>query len=320
MKNKPIIAAVLIMVAVWLMPAGRAGAAGRSLDGLTVSPAFQQVTIQSGADQTPIDFKITNNRPTAQALTFSVSDFNTLNESGGLFFVGTNPTALQKKYGLARWVSLTTDKLVLQPKQTYDLKASILNLPSLAPGGHYGALMISLADGQPSPKQQVGLQPIASSLLFVTKPQGATHQLSLSDVYFSHSLISLPRKVTLRFQNTGNTHVVPRGEVTLKAPDGKPVSKGVINPDSNIILPQTYRRYQVDLQRLAGSGSHGRYSLRVDFRFDGIDGFRSYQSSFWYLEPAILWFIALIVLAAVALAAVRFKKKGKAAPKNSSAQ
>src|SRR4051794_27905573 len=73
--------------------------------GITVSPALQQVSIPGDVKDEPITFAITNNEHTTQNLSLSVADFNTLDESGGLFFIGTNPTALQKKYGLAKWIT-----------------------------------------------------------------------------------------------------------------------------------------------------------------------------------------------------------------------
>jgi len=302
-------------VAIFIMLSGqKALAASQPASGLTVSPAFQMVTIAPGAAEQPASFKITNNRPVAQEVSLSVADFNTLNESGGLFFVGTNPTALQKKYGLAKWVSLPASKLVIQPNQTVSLNASILNLPTLQPGGHYGALMISL--GSPNTQAgQVGIQPIASSLLFVTKAQGATHKLALSDVYMKHSLFKLPAAVTLRFNNDGNTHVVPRGSVYVTAPSGKVVSRGIINENSEIILPETLRKYNVALKPLERSKAIGKYTLHVDFRFDGIAQFRTYQQSILIISAvgllSVLTFVAVVVIIALLAFRKRMRKRIK---------
>lgn len=291
MKSR-LISAVLLLVLPALALSGRAAGAAPAATGITISPAFQMVTIQPSASEQPVVFKITNNRPVAQDLSFAVRDFNTLNESGGLFFVGTNPTALQKKYGLAKWFSLPTTSLTIPAGQTATLNASIVNLPDLSPGGHYGALMISLGDGNSAGK--VGLQPIASSLLFVTKPGGDTHRLGLSSVSFSHTLFKLPGSVNLRFHNDGNTHLVPRGNVYLEDPSGKVISKGIINDDSGIILPETYRRYFVPMRTIASSNKVGKYKLRIDYRFDGFDGYRSYQKSFWHL-PTIAAALAVVI-------------------------
>src|SRR6266404_633901 len=246
----------LLVFGFWFLKFAPAQAASPS--GITVSPAFQMVTIPAGASQQPVTFSITNDQSVAQKLSLSVADFNTLNESGGLFFVGTNPTDLQKRYGLAKWVSLPATLVTIPPKQTYKIQADVLNLPSLAAGGHYGALMIALDNGSnPVGNNQVGLHPIASSLLFVTKLDGATYNLSLAGVNFKHSLFSPPSSVTLRFQNVGNTHLMPRDSVTLIGPGRRLISKGIINQNSAVILPQTYRRYSTPLRQLSSVNHFG---------------------------------------------------------------
>jgi hypothetical protein len=269
--------------------------AAQTPSGITVSPAFQQVSVPAGTAQQPVTFTITNNKKSPQSISLSVADFNTLNESGGLFFVGTNPTQLQQKYGLAKWVSLPQKQLTLSASQTVKINAEILNLPTLAAGGHYGALMISLT-GSGSGANEVGLKPIASSLLFATKQPGDTHHLSLSNVYIKHSIFSLPKTVTLRFYNDGNTHVVPRGVVQIVGPNGKLISRGIINQNSGIILPETYRQYKVELSSQTTARLPGSYKLSVDFRFDGIDQFRGYQTSFYYVSLAASVIAAVVIL------------------------
>jgi hypothetical protein len=277
--------------------------AAQTPSGITVSPAFQQVSVSQAVTKQPVTFTITNDKTTAQSFTLSVADFNTLNESGGLFFVGTNPTDLQKKYGLASWISLPVKSLTLAPKQTTKIQASILNLPTLQGGGHYGALMIALDSGNNSNgANQVGLHPIASSLLFVTKLSGATYDLSLSGVTYKHSLFKLPDSVNLRFQNLGNTHLTPRGSVTISDSKGKTVSKGVLNENSGIILPQAFRQYKVDLRNVSTSKPYGNYKIALAYRFDGFNQFRTYQSTINLFPIALIIVIIIITVGLIILA------------------
>lgn len=276
--------------------------------GITVSPAFQLASVKANEDQHTLNFKVTNNRPTDQTINFSVADFNTLGESGGLAFVGTNPTELQKKYGLANWVRLSQTSATIAPGQTATINASVLNDSSLAPGGHYGALLLSLDTGNASGQNKIALKPIASSLLFVTKVGGDTHKMALAGVDASHSIFKLPDSVNLRFKNSGNTHLVPRGIVNVTAPDGTVVKKGVINENSSIILPETYRLYSVPLKNIAHTSMPGNYKLSVDFRFDDLDQYRRYQTSLFLLPPIVILVIPLILAIAGFCAYYLFKK------------
>jgi hypothetical protein len=265
--------------------------------GITVSPAFQQVSIPQGQASVPIKFTVTNHQTKTQTIKLGTQDFNTLGETGGLVFVGSNPTELQKKYGLAKWVELPQTRLTIQPNQTATVNASVLNLSTLNPGGHYGALMLALNDSGQS-NNSVVLHPIASSLLFVTKLGGDTHRLGLAGVESKHNIFNLPGNVTLRFQNAGNTHVIPRGIVTLSDPKGHIVKKGIINQDSNIILPETVRKLSVPLQTISTSHLPGSYTIKVDFRFDGFSQYREYKQGFINIPVVVVIIVlALLVMA-----------------------
>jgi hypothetical protein len=277
--------------------------------GITVSPAFQQVSIDSSELAQPVSFTIINNKTTPQTISLSAQDFNSLSETGGLLFVGANPTQLQKKYGLAQWLQLPQKSLTLQPKQSVKITANILNLPSLSAGGHYGALMIGLDNGgKQASGNGVSLHPVASSLLFVTKIGGDTHKLSLANVYVKRSMLRLPGSVTLRFHNDGNTHLIPRGSVSLYDGRQRLISKGIINQDSGIILPGTFRRYSVYLSSVHRPLLPGHYTLNVDFRFDGISQYRRYSTSFFSiprLARTIEVLIVLVILTVIAWWIVR---------------
>jgi hypothetical protein len=277
-------------------------AASKSPTGITISPAFQQITILPDEAERPLQLRITNNQTQLITLAVSSADFNSLSDTGGLFFVGANPTDLQKKYGLAKWINFPSSSLALSPHQTTTINASILNQPDLAPGGHYGAVMLSIASGNGAGgTNKIAIHPIASSLLFVNKVGGDIHKLNLTSVSLSHRPFSLPSSVTLRFHNDGNTHLYPRGVINVTDPKGKIVSKGVINQDSNPILPETFRLYTVPLTKLKSPVLPGRYKLTVNYRFDGYDQLRTYQTSFIVFSFGSF---IIIMMAATAIGAV----------------
>jgi len=301
--NRRLLVLLPLLIVCWaFLVFGRlAKAAGSSPpQGITISPAYQQISIDSSQASKPISFTITNNKPTPQTITFSSADFNTLSETGGLVFVGSNPTEIQQKYGLAQWFELPRKSLTIQPKQSVNLSADILNLASMPAGGHYGALLVSLGSGAQSGKNgDVSIHPIASSLLFVTKLGGDTHKLSLTNVYVKHSLLRLPGSVTLRFHNDGNTHLTPRGTITVYDSGHRLISKGIINENSGILLPASFRQYSVQLQRVNMPHLPGKYILNVDYRFDGISQYRRYSTSFFSM-PRLATAIEIVAGAAIA--------------------
>lgn len=287
-----------IALAPCLLSHRAAAATAKPPTGITVSPAFAQISIQATESEYPFKFMITNDQNYPVTLSLSSADFNSLNETGGLFFVGSNPTDLQKRYGLAKWMSLPASTATIPAKKTVSLTASILNQDTLAPGGHYGAIMLSIAsDSNASTSQnKVAVQPIASLLLFVNKVGGDIHKLNLTNVYIGRSFFGLPSSITSRFHNDGNTHLVPRGTVTITNSKGRLVGNGVINENSNLILPQTYRSFIVPIAKISRVSVLARYKVDVNYRFDGYDQFRTYQTSILVVTPIGFIAVALIVV------------------------
>jgi len=152
--------------------------------------------------------------------------------------------------------------------------------------------MVIIDNGSgPNAGNKISLNPIASALLFVNKIGGDIHNLILDKVDKANNLFALPSVVTLHFRNQGNTHVLPRGTVEIRGPGGRLISKGVINEGSAIILPELSRNFQVKLGRLALPVRPGHYRLSVNYRFDGYDQFRTYQTNFFLAAP-----VGLIVI------------------------
>jgi hypothetical protein len=282
----------------------------KSPKGITLSPALIQTSIESTESEHQLNFQITNNKPVVQTIKISTADFNTLDESGGLVFVGTNPTNLQKKYGLAEWITLSTTSLTLEPGQTAKVSATITNQSTLSPGGHYGALMLTLDDlNQTNAQNKVSVHPIATSLLFVNKSGGDTHRLKLTNVNSSHNIFKLPSEITLRFYNDGNTHLTPRGTIEITDPRGKLVAKGIINENSNLLLPESYRKFSVPIKQISNSPFPGKYKITTNFRFDGYEQIRTYQTSQFLLTPLLLLFVLSVVF--IAVIAVLFLTKSR---------
>lgn len=269
--------------------------------GITISPPLQKVNIIPGTNQETVNFTLTNNEAFPQVIQLKTADFNSLNDSGGLLFVGTSPQQLKQEYGLAKWLVLPSTNIVAPPHQAVPVSVLVQNRPDLAPGGHYGALLFYLGNNGSS-RGQVNITPVATALLFVTNLNGATYRLDLQSVQSPHSFFKLPTSVSFRFYNKGNTFLTPRGFITLTDPHGKLVAKGIINAASSLILPQTVRNYAVPLQTVALSKGVGNYTLTVNYRFDGLNQYRAYRNSLFLGTPGLLAAIFVVGLIAVLLA------------------
>lgn len=286
----------VVIVAGFLAPA--TALAAPSPSAASISPAYQEIDVSQNAPQQSFTFKLTNKSNYAQRYDLSAVDFGTLDETGGVAFLGDNTTNFEQKYGLASWLTLEKTIVFADPGQTQTLRVTIENRESLAPGGHYGAILVKASPQDVSAEgDKVELQAVLSSLILVKKEGGLRYGLSLSGETDNANRLRLPSVINLRFQNSGNVHAVPRGLIRVVDPAGHEVARGVINTDSSFILPESFRRLQVATLPLARAWLPGRYRLAVQYRYDGSNQVTTWEKSFWLLPSDLVWTLAVVALA-----------------------
>lgn len=264
----------------------------RPLGGITVSPAFQQVGIAATDTSKEGQIKLTNQTGEPLEFSLAITDFGSLDETGGVLFIGKDQRSLNYRYGLSSWLSLQQDRIVIEAGQTKAILFTVTNKDSMAPGGHYGALIITpIGLGQDPHK--VDVQQELTSLLFVKKAGGERYQIGLPDVSATRNLFSQPGSVTLRFHNGGNVHVIPRGIITITDPRGEQVKQGIVNDGSAIILPQAFRQLTVPLYGLNRAWLPGRYTLSVAYRYEGETSLQYHKMTFLYINGWYVFFVLL---------------------------
>ena len=278
--------------------------------GVTISPAFQQISIDQNQPATTYDFKVTNNSAASYEFGLSVVDFGSLDETGGVLFIGNAEKALSYKYALSPWVVLEKDRIVVEPGATEKVPVTVQNKELLAPGGHYGAILVTPTETGQASGRKVQINQVLSSLLFVKKLGGEVYGLHLGDLKVQTHFFGLPDEIDLRFQNYGNVHVIPRGLITVIDPRGKVVQRGIVNADSGIALPETYRMVKVPLRSVGSSWIPGRYKVILTYRYDDQTISKTVTTSFIYLNSGIVAFsIVLVLLAIVSIGTPKLRHK-----------
>lgn len=259
--------------------------------GFEVSPAYGQIDIAKNQAEVTYDIELTNHNAQDQAFALSMLDFGSLDEDGGVAFLGNAAGQLDHKYGLASWIVLPENTLTVPAGKTVTIPISIINKDSLAPGGHYGALLATALTAGDGRSDSVGVKQVLSGLLLVTKAGDLREKIALASEKSNERWWQLPSEVTQRFRNTGNVHLVPRGVVSVKDPLGREVVRGAINQDSKVILPETYRNYTSELIPVARAWWPGRYRVVTTFRYDGTDQLQSFEQDFTYAGAVVIWLV-----------------------------
>lgn len=274
---------------------------------VSVSPFLQEVRISGSEPTKNFDISYTNDSSKNQTLVLSVVDFGSLDQTGGVAFAGSGLSQLFDKYTLSHWLILPNNNIVLAPGQKTTVTPVISNEGSLAPGGHYAAIVATVLDPDSGSSNNVSVKQKISSLVLAVKTGGEKYDLSLAKIQTNGNLLRLPDQVDLTIRGTGNTHVVPRGVVTLK--DGnKIISRGVINQESSFLLPATTRDFTSELHQLSKpSWLHHSLTLQVDYRYDGLDKFATKTVMIRYYS-AYFWTVIFLIIAVLVVAWRHFRK------------
>ena len=266
--------------------------------GFSVSPMFQEISLEQKDREKDFFITLTNQADVPVALSLSVLDFGSLDESGGVAFLGAQ-NDFEKKYSLASWMRPEKDRVTIGPKESQKIKVTIENGTALGPGGHYGAVTFRAGEGVDvaNAGTRIAVQRMFSVLVFAKKIGGERYSLALKEKEMDGNFVMLPETARLRFLNEGNVHTVPRGTVTITDPLGRVVSKGIINEESGIILPETVRMYSVRIRALVPSLIPGYYTLDIAYRYDDREEFSLYSERFAFLPGAAIIGISLLLIA-----------------------
>ncbi|NTW89453.1 MAG: hypothetical protein HGB37_00885 [Candidatus Moranbacteria bacterium] len=277
------------------LPFSRCFAESAPASGFTISPFYREIDIQKSQERVSFAIDVTNNSQQIAEFRVSVLDFGALDETGGVAFLGSSDSL---KYALASWVQLENDTLLIKAGETQTVRGYVENRDSLSPGGHYGAIYLK-SEGpgvSAETRRNVAFDPSMASLLFVRKVGGEVYDMRLDGREYPQSLFTLPSSVTLRFQNIGNVHVIPRGTVKITDPLGRVVRSGVINEQSGIVLPEAFRKLSANLMRVETPFIPGRYTVTIGYRYDGKDSTDSNISDYIYIPPIFALAMAVIVV------------------------
>lgn len=302
---------VIVLIVACLVSPNRVNASG----GLTVSPPLKEITLNSGLIQTSFEVTLKNTTGKTINATYKLVDLKSLGQYGGSTL---DKAGLPDAYNLTNWMRLAgADKQKIANGETAIIKTIIDNRTDLSPGGHYGAVIITTSPESAS-EGSVNLNQQIISLVFVKKLGGEKYGLNLESLKPNKSS-SLPNSAELLFRNTGNVHVTPRGYVEITDPKGKLVAKGIINPDSSIVLPDATRKYVTIMQSVSNSSVAGKYKITAYYRYDGQAEF---STKSLYFERSVsaktIVLVALLSLLVIAsLSAILINRKSRKTRKKS---
>lgn len=211
--------------------------------GVVVEPAFQSASIGNEQKQTELSVQLTNQTDSTQVFKLSTVDIRQFDEAGRIGLVDKPVT--DNQYALAPYLHLAENQIELAAKEKRSITVTIQNSLDLSPGGHYGAVVAEVVSSGSEGEQVV--VPAVSAIILVHKVGGERFHLNLKSIRLPDIWFTMPKKVQLLFENHGNVHVIPRGQVILVDIFNRRVAEGIINDGSLVVMPETQRALTTEL-------------------------------------------------------------------------
>jgi hypothetical protein len=205
--------------------------------GIMVEPAFQFVTITATDSSVTRDITITNQTAAAQVYALSTVDIRQLDMQGQVTFVDKPQN--EAKYTLANFLRLPVAELTVEANESKTISVEIVNNQDLSPGGHYGAILAQVISVGGEGEQVV--LPTVSSVLLIHKVGGERFHINLKQFKLPFFWFAVPKSMQLQFENQGNVHVVPHGQVVISDIFGRRIAEGIVNEGSVVVMPENLR-------------------------------------------------------------------------------
>ncbi len=275
---KAFITAFLLLLAFSSIASAQAPAKSQQLEvqGLAISPFLIESEIEPGQSSAhEITLYNTTDKPIP--ITVSINDFVPYGRLGQPRFLESNEQA-DPRYSLSSWITITKQpELTIPPQQTTTIAFTITPPDGSEPGSHYGGLLFSWrtepTDATVSVQQKVGTIVVAK--LGKAKQEGKIESLT-------YTKASRDINFTLDFRNSGNVHLKPKGEIYVHNIFGQQVGDIYVNPDANIVLPETIRTFETVWNNVH---QYGYFNATAVLYYGSPKIEVRQKLSFWILPP-----------------------------------
>lgn len=273
----------------------------------TISPPLLELSADPG-DTVSATLKFTNVSQGNLSVTTEYNDFGAKNETGepNIIF----DTEEGSPESLRNWIAAQGDFNVAAG-ETIEVTFPIRVPADAEPGGHYAVIRFTgTASGTDG--NEVALSASIGTLVLLTVSGDIREEAGLEELYaaapdFSRATLfeNGPINIVERIRNTGNLHIRPTGELTVKDMFGNVVSTSRVNgsPDEEknkpkSVLPGSVRRFDQKID-INNGWMFGKYDATVTLSY-GTDASKTLTgtTSFWVIPYRL---ITIGLFAAVAL-------------------
>lgn len=266
---------------------------------MSVTPPLFQISVLPG-DIWQSSVKVVNGNPYPLTVYIEVVNFKAVGETGqGRFIPLAETEGSNATFG--EWITLNKGPYVIPAEQTQDISFFVEVPKNASPGGHYAALLTSTEPPKDSGEIAVLTSQVVSSLLFM-RVEGDMHEEgTIREFHAVDRFLNVPDvSFSLRFENKGNVHLQPKGNIIITNMWGTERGAIPVNYQTHFgnVLPESIRDFTFAWKSDFKLSDVGRYTAVATLAY-GKDEVKSTTSiaHFWIIP--IKW--TLIVIAVIAL-------------------
>ena len=280
--------------------------------GIQVSSPIYNFGINPGESAQEI-IKIRNVSDSTKTFYPEVADFKAAGETGTPSFIKSDEAA-SYTYSLASWITISKEPITLKANESAALNFTI-NVPKDAePGGRYAGILFGTTPPTAT-GTGVAISNKVGSLVLVRVSGKANEIATLKEFSTNKNFFEKPPvDFLVRVQNSGNVHLVPKGNIEIKNMFGRSVASLPLNAKNGNVLPDSVRRFDKTSDGLSwspGGFTFGRYKAQLLLTYGSSAKNLSGEVTFWIVpwkQLLVIGLATLIVLLLLILGVKRYNR------------
>ena len=266
---------------------------------LSISPSLFDMSVNPNQEWRS-SLRVINVNDYDLTVYLDVVNFMPQGEGGSGRFIPISDDAEAAGSTLAEWFVINREPIVVPREQSLEIPIAVRVPEGAAPGGHFAAILV----GTKPPVSEAGQARVQTSQmvtsLFFARVAGDIRELGLvRDFTTSDSIFDKPEvNFELRFENKGNVHLQPQGEIKITNMWGQERGIIPINQSTQFgnVLPESIRKFNFAWKGEWSFSDIGRYTAEVTLAY-GTEArqFATAITTFWVIPFKLLFGILVII-------------------------
>lgn len=254
---------------------------------LTLTPPLFQITQAPGSSWMS-SLRLVNSNHYDITVTVKVQDFHPDGETGNAVLEDKPQASPTDTTHMSGWIETNANSIFIKQNTTAYIPFTIHVPPNADPGGHYAAIIVGTTPADIKGGSGAGVGSAVSSLVFLRVPGDVIEKGDIRDFYPNDSFVqTTDNSFVLRFENKGNVHLVPQGEIVITNMWGKERGKIAINELNTFgnVLPNSTRKFQFSWKGESNPFEVGRYKAVATLAYGGDARQMASRTTYFWVIP-----------------------------------